>query len=59
MTTGYLLCNSKFKLSRIVSLWIQVQFYSVGIAILLYFVSKKVEYKDIISAMLPILLYFV
>lgn len=31
MISGYFLCNTSFKLSRLIKLWLQVWFYSVGV----------------------------
>lgn len=55
ITTGYLLCESKFKISRIILLYMQVQFYSICIAITIYFLSGNIGYKEIISSIFPIL----
>lgn len=34
MISGYFLCESSFKLSRLLTLWLQLEFYSVGIGLL-------------------------
>ena len=34
MISGYFLCESSFKLSRLLTLWVQLWLYSVGIGVL-------------------------
>ena len=34
MATGYIMCRTRFKYSRIIALWLQVVFYTLGITLL-------------------------
>ena len=55
LMTGYLMLGKKFKLSRIISLWMQVFFYSTGILALFAIFSPNLLTKhDIIAALFPI-----
>lgn len=42
MATGYLMVNRRFRLSRVVNLWLQVFFYSLGITALMALLSPGV-----------------
>ncbi len=56
LISGYVYGNSKFKYSRIVSLWLQVTFYTVIItAIFAIFVPGSVGIKEWIKAFFPTL----
>lgn len=55
LISGYFLCTSKFKLSKLVLTWIQVLFYSVGIALLLMIFHEGTPFsiKELIKCALP------
>ena len=55
LISGYFLCTSKFKLSKLVSTWIQVFFYSVGIALILMLFHEGTAFsvKELIKCALP------
>ena len=56
LISGYVGIYSTFKLKNIVSLWLQVEFYSLGIALLLYFLCPGVfGVSDILKSGLPVL----
>lgn len=47
LISGYFLCTSEFKLKKLVSLWIQTVFYSVGIYLLVCLFSEKLSFSFI------------
>lgn len=56
MTSGYVSCQSKFKISRLLNLWFQVMFISVISTVILGFIApEKVATIDYIKMFLPIL----
>lgn len=56
LATGFLMAGRRFRPGRIVSLWLQVAFYSVVTAIAWYFtVPGKVDLKYIVSSFFPVL----
>ena len=56
LISGYVGIYSTFKLKNIVALWFQVEFYSLGIALLLYFLCPGVfGVGDILKSGLPVL----
>lgn len=58
LISGYFLCESSFKLSRLVRLWMQVWFYSVGIGLLAAITgicpAKEVDIHYFITLLFPI-----
>lgn len=56
LITGYVSTDTKFKYSRIISLWLQVAFYTVTITLLFgIFVPSSVGKSEVISAVLPMM----
>lgn len=55
LISGYFLCTSKFKLSKLVLTWIQVFFYSVAIALILMIFHEGTAFsvKELIKCALP------
>lgn len=58
LISGYFLCESAFKLSRLVKLWLQVWFYSVGVGLLAAFTgicpAEEVDLHYFITLIFPI-----
>ncbi|MDE6766967.1 MAG: acyltransferase, partial [Eubacterium sp.] len=54
LISGYVCLNTKFRLSRIVSLWVQVAFYSVIFEILYQIVQGSFDYEWLIRSFLPV-----
>lgn len=55
--TGYFLINSKFKLKKVITIWLETIFYSYGI-FLIYIIFNgigKVELKNILKSIFPII----
>lgn len=50
LISGYYLCTSKFKLKKIVNLWLQVAFYSVGIYLIVSLVKGEFAFSDFIKS---------
>ena len=56
MASGYLMVDTKFKLSRLVEMWFQVLFYSFGITLIFQLFNPEViNMKLWLSAVFPIL----
>lgn len=56
LISGFVGVYSRFKLKSIVSLWFQVEFYSLGIAVLLFFLFPGVfSVRDVVKSGLPVL----
>lgn len=56
LATGYVMCRKGFKLSRLVSLWLQVVFWSVAVSCLFFvFMPETRTFREMISMFLPIL----
>lgn len=56
MTSGYLLAEKSFKLSRILKLWLQVMFYSLaGLLLAIAFSAEQVTLKSVIKSLIPTL----
>lgn len=53
LVTGYLMVTSKFKIKRVIGLWLQVIFYSWIILIVSLLVGCKISTYQIIANMLP------
>lgn len=45
LISGYFLCTARFKLSKLVSLWLQVVFYSMGIYLLVCFFQGDMAFS--------------
>lgn len=55
LITGYFMVNSNFKISRIIKLSVQVEFYSLICLIIAKFVLKQeINIEDIVSALFPL-----
>ena len=55
MMSGYLLCKSRFKLRRILSIWLQVVFYSVLFTVpRLFYARGEVGLQEFVSMFLPV-----
>lgn len=56
LTTGYLMCEKPFRLSRIVKLWATTVFWSVAVSCVLFIIFPKTRtFEEIVSMFLPIL----
>ena len=56
ITTGYLMCDKPFKLSRVVKLWATTVFWSVAISCVLFVVFPYTRtFEETVSMFLPIL----
>ena len=54
LISGYVGVGSKFKYSNIVNIWLQVIWYSVGIAFVAALVSPKIYLGDVFEGFLPV-----
>jgi surface polysaccharide O-acyltransferase-like enzyme len=55
MITGYLAVDSTFKVKRILLLWLQVVFYSVGITVIcMFFLNVDITKIQLIKSFLPV-----
>ena len=56
LTTGYLMCDKPFRLSRVVKLWATTAFWSVAVSCILFLVPPETRtFEEIVSMFLPIL----
>lgn len=56
LTTGYLMCDKPFRLSRVVKLWATTVFWSVAVSCVLFVVFPATRtFEEIVSMFLPIL----
>lgn len=57
LISGYFMINSTFKWKKLIKLWIEVLFYSVGIGVIFYLLGKGdfSNIKTMIAVLLPIL----
>lgn len=56
LISGYVMVNENFKVSRIIKLWMQVLFYSIGITVAFLIVDKNaISAKVIVKSFFPIL----
>ncbi len=56
LTTGYLMCDKPFRLSRVVKLWATTVFWSVAVSCVLFLVFPETRtFGEIVSMFLPIL----
>lgn len=56
ITTGYLLCDKKFRLSRLVKLWLTTVFWSVAVSCCFFvLVPESRTFEEAVSMFLPIL----
>lgn len=56
ITTGYLMCEKRFRLSRIVKLWLTTVFWSVAVSCCFFvFVPESRTVSEMVSMFLPIL----
>lgn len=56
LASGYILVDKSFKYKRIISLWLEVLFYSVGINVVFSLLNTKVSIAHWASAFFPVLL---
>lgn len=54
MISGYVGANSRFRYSRLASLWLQVAFYTISITVLFFLAGKSLSWMDWAGAFLPI-----
>lgn len=55
MITGYFMIGKSFKSNRIIRVWVQTLFYSIGIALLFYIIQPdKYTIKDVLISLIPI-----
>lgn len=56
LTTGYLLCDKPFRLSRVTKLWVTTVFWSVAVSCVLFAVFPETRtFEEAVSMFLPIL----
>ena len=56
LTTGYLMCDKPFRLSRVVKIWVTTMFWSVAVSCVLFAVFPETRtFEEIVSMFLPIL----
>lgn len=56
LTTGYLMCDKSFRLSRVAKLWVTTVFWSVTVSCVLFVVFPGTRtFEEIVSMFLPIL----
>lgn len=55
MLSGYFLCKSRFRPSRVIGLWTQVLFYSVSITLALGVASGGLSVRDALLSAFPVL----
>ena len=56
ITTGYLLCEKKFRLARLTKLWLTTVFWSVAVSCCFFvFVPESRTFSEMVSMFLPIL----
>lgn len=56
LTTGYLMCDKSFRLSRVVKLWATTVFWSVAVSCVLFVVFPETRtFEEMVSMFLPIL----
>lgn len=56
LTTGYLMCNKPFRLSRVTKLWVTTVFWSVVVSCVLFAVLPESRtFEEVVSMFLPIL----
>ncbi len=56
LTTGYLMCDKPFRLSRVVKLWVTTVFWSVAVSCILFVTMPATRtFEEIVSMFLPIL----
>lgn len=53
LVSGYCLVTTKFRLSRIVRLWIEVEFYSVACTLLCKFLGSKIGITELLKSAIP------
>lgn len=54
LISGYVMCNSKFRMSKICQLWAQTFFYSAGFRVLFSVIKKEFIAEKLIKSFLPI-----
>ncbi len=55
LITGYLMVNRKWKIGRIIELWLQVAFYSIGITLLYALINPSTfSWKFLIKSIFPV-----
>lgn len=52
--SGFVGLNSKFRISRILLLWLQVEFYSVGLTVLMQIVQGDFNLQELLRSLLPV-----
>lgn len=56
LTTGYLMCDKPFRLSRVVKLWVTTVFWSVAVSCVLFMTLPETRtFEEFVSMFLPIL----
>lgn len=55
LISGYYLCNSEFKLNKIIKLWIIIFIYSFGIQLVFYITGKDKSISELVYSMFPII----
>lgn len=56
LITGYVCCDGTFKYERVVTLWFQVIFYTVGsLLLVMLFFPQAVNFKGVLGSLFPVL----
>lgn len=54
LITGYVMCEKSASFGRLVEIWMQVFFYSMGILLIAVFSSWRIGKEEVIASVLPI-----
>lgn len=55
LISGYVGFRSQFKYSKVIRLWLQVAFYSIGITLFFLLLGKKIDANDWLGAFFPVI----
>lgn len=53
LVSGYCLVTTEFKLSRIVRLWVEVEFYSVVCTLICKFLGNEISVSQLLKSAIP------
>lgn len=54
MLTGWFMCESSFRIKRVMQIWLQVVFYGMLSGLLLFFTGEKLSINSLLNIFLPI-----
>ena len=53
--TGFVMCDTKPRISKVLQLWLQTAFYTIGITVVFFaFFSRNIGLRDGLNALLPV-----